>query len=71
MKKIFGIHKYNIRPIIQFEFVVPFLHIYTSLYRNGVETLDTEYVIVYIKIFKWKFNFRLYDHYRHEILKNF
>lgn len=58
------IDKYTFMPIIQFELVIPFVHIYTTLIRNSYERLETEYVVIYFNIYKWSFHFRLYDHYR-------
>lgn len=52
--------KFTHWPILDFTLVIPFVSLRTGLMHFKFEEAVLEYVVLFIKIYKWEFKFRLY-----------
>lgn len=48
-------------PILHFELELPFIHISTAVMNRVYETDVFQYIVMRVKIYKWGFEFELYD----------
>ena len=47
-------------PYLDFQLQIPLLYIHTEIMRESLPRLTTEYIGIYIKLWKWQWRFRLY-----------
>ncbi len=48
-------------PLLHIYIEIPFLAIRTMLMGRQYDSGEVEYIMLYIKLFKWDFEFKLYD----------
>jgi hypothetical protein len=48
-------------PILNFTLEIPFIKIHTELWNDHYESREREYIRMYVSIYKWKFDFELYN----------
>jgi hypothetical protein len=57
----YHINKYWWRPLLRIDIQIPFIRIMTQLMNESPEALTIQYLMVYIEVYKWHFDFRLYN----------
>lgn len=55
---------WNYMPYLNLYICVPFLTVRTALMYKQLESATIEYLLLYVKLYKWDFEFRLYDTFR-------
>lgn len=48
-------------PLLHFRLEIPFVSIWTDLMYRRLECRTIEYVVFHVRVWKWSFEFALYD----------
>lgn len=55
------INKHWWKPLLRLDIAIPFVQIRTELMNESIDNAIIRYIMLYIQVWKWHFDFRLYN----------